>query len=288
MEEFAFTGLGTKWFVRVDGSCITEETKKDILHFVDHFEKRFSRFLRESEVNAFRTSRRGFYPVSSDLFVLLKQADILRTLTKGKYNPVVASFLEEIGYGSKHNLPHLNRTADDIPQWILKHQMLFIDGPIAFDFGGIGKGYCIDKITHLLRQSGYKHFLVDGGGDMFATTKADGSAFLVAIEYPGKPDMAVSIVQLANQGLAMSDGFRRRFGKWNHLIDMESYTAVEKIIGCAGLADTAFMADSMTSGIFFAPEEQYSLLEESLKARYMVFKNDATMTMSTSWPGEIL
>jgi len=100
--------------------------------------------------------------------------------------------------------------------------------------------------------------------------------------------MAVSIVQLANQGLAMSDGFRRRFGKWNHLIDMESYTAVEKIIGCAGLADTAFMADSMTSGIFFAPEEQYSLLEESLKARYMVFKNDATMTMSTSWPGEIL
>ncbi len=287
MEEFSFDGLGTKWFVRIDGASVTEEVKQNIFHFTQHFEKRFSRFLRESEVNAFRTSHRGLYPISSDFFSLLHQADILRTVTRGRYNPVVASFLEEIGYGNTKNLPHFNRVREDIPQWALKNQMLFIDGPIAFDFGGIGKGYCIDKIADILKRAGYEYFLVDGGGDMFATTKASGDPFRVAIEYPGKPNMAVGTITLSHQGLAMSDGFRRHFGKWNHLIDMESHQSVETIIGCAGLAKTAFMADSMTSGIFFAPEENYTLLEEQLNAFYLAIKADHTISMSDQWPGEI-
>lgn len=214
-------------------------------------------------------------------------ADTLRTLTEGRFNPVVASFLEEKGYGMKGKYVPIERSLGDIPLWAIRHRSLFIDGPIAFDFGGIGKGYCIDKIVQILKRSGYKYFLVDGGGDMFATTKADGSPFRIAIEYPGKPDMAMGVVDIVHQGLAMSDSFRRRFGKWHHLIDMNSHTLVDKIIGCAGLAPTAFLADCMTSGLFFASQENYTFLEEKFHASYIVFRNDETVLKSDSWSGEM-
>ena len=59
MEDFTFTGLGTKWFVRVDGKQLDNRTQKAVVEYVQDFENRFSRFLPLSEENAFRLSPAG-------------------------------------------------------------------------------------------------------------------------------------------------------------------------------------------------------------------------------------
>jgi len=289
MEEFSFTGLGTKWSVRVDGGSFQDQAKEAILRSVENFESHFSRFLLSSEVNAFRESSAGIYIISKEFSLLLSVADRLRILTKGSYNPAVASLLEDRGYGTKQGFYSLKKMDNAcVPAWSLIGDKLTIDGPIAFDLGGIGKGYCIDRVADIIRSFGYDFFLVDGGGDMVATTKADGSPYRIAVEYPGKPDMAASIVNLSNRGIAVSDIFRRRFGKWHHLIDVQEGKSVENIIGCTALAQNAFMADCMTSGLFFAPIENYPLLAQEFNAEYLVFKNDGKALVSTRWPGELL
>jgi len=289
MESFSFSGLGTGWTVLIDGDVIRPEVKNDILVYTQTFEKRFSRFLPGSEVNAFRTSEAGEYILSSDFLLLLETADRLRSFTRGKYDPAVATVLEDVGYGARQGLSSLAREGKNIfPQWSLCEGKLIIDGPIAFDLGGIGKGYCIDGVASLLRSAGYKYFLVEGGGDMVATTKADGNFFRVAVEYPGKPDTASSIVHLVNQGIAVSDIFRRRFGKWHHLIDPHEKVVVKNIIGCTAVTPNAFFADCMTSGLFFAPTEQYEALAEAFEASYIVFYEDGTARISRQWEGEIL
>lgn len=289
MEKFSFTGLGTQWSVTVDGKPFRNEIKESILRYVEDFENRFSRFLPESEVNAFRESPAGDFILSKEFVCLLFVADRLRTLTDGAYNPAVASVLEEAGYGAKRGLHSLKKNERFfVPAWSLRDEKLTIDGPIAFDLGGIGKGYCIDRVAEIVRRFGYDYFLVDGGGDMMATTKVDGSAWRIAVEYPGKPDTAASVVNLSNQGIAVSDSFRRRFGKWHHLVDAQEKKPVEKIIGCAALAKNAWMADCMTSGLFFAPPENYPALVEEFKGEYLVFLNDGTTLVSPNWPGELL
>jgi thiamine biosynthesis lipoprotein ApbE len=220
---------------------------------------------------------------------LLQSADRLRLLTNGKYDPAVASILEDAGYGNTKKLTPLKRNEKSaIPQWSLSGNILSIEGPIAFDFGGICKGCCIDGVATILRNMGYEYFLVEGGGDMVATTKADGSSFRVDIEYPGKPDTAASVIDLSNQGVAVSDIFRRRFGKWHHLIDIQEKKSIENIIGSAAVARDAFCADCMTSGLFFAPTQNYPLLASAFESSYIVFQKDGTAGVSSDWMGEIL
>jgi thiamine biosynthesis lipoprotein len=289
MENFSFTGLGTEWSVMIDGKPLRNEVKEIVLRYVEDFEKRFSRFLPESEVNAFRESPAGDFVLSEELAHLLFVAQQLRTLTLGAYDPAVAGVLEGAGYGARQSLQPLKKSERFlVPQWSLAGEKLTIAGPIAFDLGGIGKGYCIDQVAEIIKCSGYDYFLVDGGGDMVATTKVDGSAWRIAVEYPGKPDMAASTVNVSNQGIAVSDSFRRRFGKWHHLVDAKMKKPVEQIIGCAAVARDAWAADCMTSGLFFAPPENYHALAREFGAAYIVFQSDGVAKVSSDWQGELL
>lgn len=289
MEDFSFTGLGTQWSISIDGALLRDQDKEIILQYVQAFENRFSRFLPHSEVNAFRVSLAGEYVVSGEFTRLLARADMLRRLTGGVYDPGVASVLENAGYGARQGLSPLEKKdGASLSKWSLVGETLTIGGPIGFDFGGIGKGYCIDRIAEIMKELGYHFFLVDGGGDMVATTKADGSAWRVAIEYPGKPELAASIVALVDRGLAVSDTFRRRFGTWHHLIDAQEKKPIERMIGCAAVARDAWAADCMTSGLFFAPEANYGALAREFAANFLVFRSDGTAGASTDWPGELL
>ncbi|MFA9262038.1 MAG: FAD:protein FMN transferase [Undibacterium sp.] len=286
MQTFDFQGLGTHWSVVLDAPTFPEDLKRSILDFTTDFEAHFSRFLPASEVNAFRESGAGAYPVSPTFALLLERASLLRTLTAGAYDPIVAGLLEVAGYGPQTGVEKIEYGAA-LPRWSVSGERLTIDGPVAFDFGGIGKGYAIDQVGQIVRESGQNFFLVDGGGDMLGTMKADGTPWRVAIEYPGKPDLAAGVIDLQNEGLAVSDRFRRRFGRGHHFIDVEKRTSTDRILGCAAVAGNAFAADCMTSGLALATPEAYPPLAAALSARYLVFPAEGQVVVSPDWQGEL-
>lgn len=286
MQTFDFQALGTAWAVAIDAPSIPDDLSEHVMRYARDFESRFSRFLPGSETNAFRESSAGSYPVSPEFARLLVRAAELRSLTGGVYDPAVGGVLESAGYGGQSGLAPV-RYGEVLPTWSITGGALTIDGPIAFDLGGIGKGYCIDRIADLVRAAGYERFIVDGGGDMYGTTKADGRPWRVAIEYPGRPDTAAGVVELANAGLAVSDTFRRRFGKWHHLIDPNARVSVESVIGAAAVAPNAWSADCMTSGLFFAQPERYEALASALQSSYLVFYADGRAIASENWRGEL-
>lgn len=288
MKEFVFLGLGTSWCIKTDGEVLSEEVKKEILKYVKTFENQFSRFLLDSESNAFRNAKSGKYFVSEEFAKLLTVADNLRILTNGVYDPGVGLLMERAGYGVKEKMK-LQGNVDKfvLPKWSLQGKTLTLNGPVVYDFGGFGKGYCIDKVSNILKRFGYKYFLVDAGGDIFATTKNDGSLWKVAIEYPGKPDMALGMVDLKNQAIAVSDSFRRRWGKWHHIVDPKTKKTVENIIGGVAVAPCALNADCMTSALFFATNENHNIAAIAYKAKYLFVRNDGIAEVDSKWGWEL-
>lgn len=286
MQTFDFQGLGTAWSIAVDTPSIPDELSQQVIQYARDFESRFSRFLPKSEVNAFREATAGTYPISAEFARLLARAAELRTLTGGVYDPAVGGVLEGAGYGGQSGLVPV-RYGEALPVWSVSGETITLDGPIAFDLGGIGKGYCIDRIADIIRAAGYDHFIVDGGGDMYGTTKADGRPWRVAIEYPGKPDTAAGTVELHDQGLAVSDTFRRRFGNGPHLMDPNARKSIETTVGAASVALDAWSADCMTSGLFFASPEHYGEVAAVLGASYLVFYADGRAVASETWQGEL-
>ncbi|MEK7494282.1 MAG: FAD:protein FMN transferase [Patescibacteria group bacterium] len=287
MDTFDFSALGTKWSILTFGKTFSDADKKAILDMMETFENRFSRFRDTSEVNAFRNIDPGVYEISEMLFQMLERAEELRKLTNGRFDPGLGLLLEEAGYDPQYRLEPGETERITLSHWNLEGEKLFIDGPIVFDLGGIGKGFCIDEVATLLRTLGFQYFLIDAGGDMYGTEKEDGSPFRIALEWPGKPDTAFGTVELRHQGLAVSDTFRRRWGKWHHILNPKEKNPVEEVIGVSAVAKNAFDADCMTSVLFQLSREEIPHVTGILDGQYVVFHSDSTVDVSAHWPGEL-
>ncbi len=288
METYEFSALGTQWSLLVDHDTFSEAHRKEILDEVALFERRFSRFLPKSEVNQFRNAVAGTYPLTEEFSRILLRASRLRELTNGIYDPAIGRLLEHAGYGPEYSLKEDALVATyELPRWTLRGGELTIGGPTVFDFGGIGKGYCIDLVARALKRLGYQYFLVEGGGDMYGTTKRDGRPYRVALEWPGKSDLAFGVVELRFQAVAVSDSFKRRWKTWHHIIDPHAKKPIESVIGATAIAKNAFDADCMTSGLFLTSSQNYASLVGEFKATYAVFQRDGTMNISPDWQGEL-
>lgn len=286
METFCFQALGTKWNIVVDGD-FASSVRTVIQTEIASFEERFSRFKDTSEVNAFRQVPEGVYTVSDELALLLGRAKRLRQLTGGRYDPASGVILEHYGYDQEYSFREGVGEIPRVPSWGLMGSQLHLEGPTAFDLGGIGKGYAIDRVATLLEEAGLQHYLIDAGGDMYATSKSDGSAYRVALEWPGRPDTAYGIVELLHQGLAVSDVVTRSFGKRHHIIDAVTRENSRRVIGVAALARTAWDADCGTAALIHWPEVKREQIEEELGVESVIITVEEEFLVSTGWPGEM-
>lgn len=297
MQGFSFQALGTQWSVLIDAEALPQHIEENIKNLVSHFEARFSRFQDDSEVNQFRHSQKGTYTVSEEFSEILTIAQELKKITHGKFDPAIGTLIEYAGYDKSYSfVAKPNIESVTINDWSIEGRDLWLSGPVVFDLGSIGKGYCIDLVSHYLSKEGYKHFLVEAGGDMHGTEKSDGAPFRIALEWPGKPDTAFGIICLKNQGLAASDTFRRRWptlgradrdeNDWHHIIDSKAKKPVQEIIGVTAVAQSAFFADCMTSGIFLSSDSDYLKVQERFKGEYIYFTQDDKVVKSINWPGE--
>lgn len=288
METLTFEALGTQWNIILDEGDFSQEIEGSIRRYAEDFEQRFSRFLPDSEVNKFRNATPGRYAISLELRIILEHAVKLRELTDGCCNVAIGKLLELAGYDQEYSFrPKEEALSLTLSHWAIEEDELILEGPVAFDLGGIAKGYCIDGVAQILKMAHYRYFLVDAGGDMAGTTKKDGSGWRVALEWPGQSEKAFGMIELKNQGVAFSDGFRRRWQDWHHIIDPKKHKSVEEVLSCVAVAPTAFEADCSTSGLFLIPdEEKYYTIGKTFHSEYVVFKNDGTLRVSPTWPGE--
>ena len=114
------------------------------------------------------------------------------------------------------------------------------------DFGGIAKGFAIDEIARSLRSSlAGDHFLVDGGGDIYAgAAPPDEPGWKIALP-SGKP------LILSNEAIAVS-GDRYRYLEWenrrySHIIDPRTGLGTTHRTTIGVRARTCMIADAWAS-----------------------------------------
>lgn len=286
MIDHSWSAMGTHWSVAIDEPIDSTDLFASIEVATSDFEQRFSRFIETSEASAFRHARPGVYTISNTFAQLLSFCDELRKLTLGSFDPAVGTILELAGYDPSYSF-HESRELSQVslPNWSINEQQLVVEGPIVFDIGGIGKGYWIDSIATLLKQSGITHFLVEGGGDMVATTKSNGSPWTVALESPGDTTRAIGTIKLLNQGLAVSDVYKRAWGKWHHLIDAKNHRPQSQLLWAACCAPSALAADMLTSLLSFGSRSVAQDYAQQSQCSFAVLDGDFSHKTSEGWTG---
>lgn len=197
-----FRRLGTDIYITLVSDRPATEKAQESLdkteEFYSRFEEKFSRFNRNSELSIFNANL-GKEMTASDGFVFLCKKSIdYNKETGGLFDPRVLEPLELLGYRKDFTANDFSDISLVNPDYFntkikndirIKKNSVVIEKPI--DFGGIAKGYATDKASFLIKKNGWKNFIVDSGGDIFASGQNEKNVkWKIAIEGFSKKKIA--------------------------------------------------------------------------------------------------
>jgi thiamine biosynthesis lipoprotein len=143
----------------------------------------------------------------------------------------------------------------------------FIEKPgMRVHLGGVGKGYAVDVAVALLKQHGFRDFLIQSGGDMYAGGTNNGTPWRLGIADPRGTHDAFAAIEIRDATLSTSGDYERSFVKdgvrYHHLLDPD---LGEPARGCRSVTivtDRATLADVFSTGVFImGPRDGMALIE---------------------------
>lgn len=128
------------------------------------------------------------------------------------------------------------------------------------DFGGIGKGYAVDRAIDKLRELGVTNAMVKAGGDLRVMGLPPGKdAWEVQIEDPRKAGKRTTI-RLMGGALSTSGNYENYFevaGKrYSHILDPRTGVPVQGIASCTVTGPTCLETDAYATAFFVLGPEQ--------------------------------
>jgi thiamine biosynthesis lipoprotein len=139
-------------------------------------------------------------------------------------------------------------------------------GGMRVHLGGIGKGYAVDRSAAILRASGVSDFLIQAGGDLYASGTRGDRPWRAAIVDPRGPE-SFAAMNLRDETLSTSGDYERFFirdgRRYHHILDPD---AGEPARGCRSVtivARHAILADALSTGVFvLGPQAGMALIEK--------------------------
>ncbi len=240
---------------------------------VDELERRWSRFIADSEISRLNAATGRPLAVSDDTRLLVERAVEAWRLTGGGFDPTVLRAVEAAGYTESFELlgdrlpvsvglpaPVGRVGCTDIE--IVGDTVRLPDG-IGFDPGGIGKGLAADLVVEELLEAGADGVCVNLGGDLRVAGESPVGAWTVAIEHaagrtgPGSPRLG-----LRSGAMATSTTLRRRWTveggeERHHLIDPSTgEPSTTDITQATVIADEAWVAEVMAKAVLLRGVER--------------------------------
>lgn len=266
-SPFTLKALGTQWWIEIFDE-VDQETRATAFdrcaRFIANFENNYSRFRLDSLVSIINRNRSLEKP-TAELCDVLAYGKNLYLRTNTHFNLLTGHIQEAHGYDTEYSFTStINPSPAGNPVTdltIQTDQITLTHGNI--DIGGYGKGYLIDELANILRSEfSIQYFLINGGGDMFGTSKFE-QPIEVFLEHPLQPQHFIGKTNILNQGFAASSPFKRFWeteeGTFSHIITNEKIPQLASFIK----ATTARDADAFATTALLITENQLQQLVQN-------------------------
>ena len=216
-----------------------------------------SNYKPQSEVSRLnRKGGKGRVQISPEFYDLLLKAKELTLKTEGAFDITVGPLVELWQSARRRReLPSLQSLRKARALVGMNQVILYPDlkvelkqKGIRIETGGIGKGYAVDLIVRLFRQSGIKSGLVNfGQSSVYAIGSPPGTlAWKLLVRF--QEESPLGIIKLKDRALSASDSLGRSFeGKrYGHLIDPQTGIPLTERIRAVVLAPSATEAEALS------------------------------------------
>ncbi len=198
--------LGTYWHIELFEDCADTTMLRDsITDWLEEYESRYSRFRPDSWLS--KLNQDGEFVNPDPQFVeLLKLSLDYYQKTNGVFNIAVGEKLVHAGYDAAYSFMS-NEQEVTVPRlsdtlYVTEDKITLSAGRL--DLGGIGKGYAIDTLADYLKtEHNLSYFLINGGGDMYATSD-NRKPVTIALGHPYDKSLGIGNLELKDAGFAAS------------------------------------------------------------------------------------
>ena len=262
-KQFTFSGetQGTYYKISYYASD-SVVTHAQIQETLDKFLQVASLWEPKSEIS--RVNRNEEITVGTDFQTIFYEAQEISRQTGGAFDITVGGLVRAWGFGAEQPEDSVLTKIDSLRQYvgfqnidIINSIVVKKDPNIKIDFNAIAKGYSVDLITKILRHYDIDNFLVDIGGEIYASgVKPDGSKWNIGIEKPSETAYSEQTTQttiaLSNKAVATSGTYRKYFTKdgirYSHTIDPSTGRPIaHSLLSATVIADRCVTADALAT-----------------------------------------
>ena len=238
MQEFSreFRAMGSDCIIRV---VVDDDRAEPILdravEKMVELERRWSRFLPDSELSQLNAHAGGPVFVSPEMFAIVALALDAWRATGGRFDPTLLDALRGIGYDDTFDqlgtrapfeTSDETSTSSGLNGVELDSRTFLIHAPpgLHLDLGGIGKGYAADCVYQQVMDDGVSGACLDFGGDIrVGGVTAEGGGWPIVIDDPFHPGQDLAVLGLGDGSVTTSSRLRRKWsttsGEAHHLLD---------------------------------------------------------------------
>jgi len=139
---------------------------------------------------------------------------------------------------------------------------------MVVNLGGIGKGYAVDRARAILHDRGFRDFLIQFGGDMYAGGREGDRPWKLGIQDPrGPANRIFATVDVSDSTFSTSGDYARSFIKdgrrYHHILDPATGEPSQGCRSVTIMTRSATIADGLSTGVFvLGPEHGMALIEQ--------------------------
>lgn len=171
--------------------------------------------------------------VSDEMLFLIGASRRFTRLSDGLFDPAIGRLIELWGFHSDSFTPRLPDPAQ-VRALIAAHPSVMdldITGntvssrnrTVMLDFGGIAKGYALDRAAAILHEHGVRNALINIGGNVMALGSKGKTPWSVGIQHPRASGAIATLALYDGEAIGTSGDYQRYFeidGKhYSHLLD---------------------------------------------------------------------
>ena len=276
--EVSFHAMGTHCILLYDcdNERLANEVALEAVNWVRFFERRYSRFLKDSFVSTVN-SLAGVEPVAleEEDRRLLGLCQSLNFITKGLFDPTTLplSILWDFKRKSPE-VPSESKIKEAMKRvgWnrvVLNPDEVFLPhSGMGLDFGGFGKEYAVDRVIEIINSFGVGNAMVNLGGDIHTLGRPkDAANWIIGIENPKEPGRPSFALELSGMAVATSGTYARFFEKeqkrYSHLIDHRTgYPVSSNVFSASVVSSTCLEAGALaTCSLLCDRKEGLGLIE---------------------------
>lgn len=231
---------------------------------------------------------------------LFRRAWQIRQLSGGRFEPRIAALVKTWGFDDVEHFREEPPPSSAIEQCLRDlrtappYDGSTSYGPapgVAWDFGGIGKGYIVDRLLSRLLALGFRHASIDAGGNLAVRGRHKHRRWLAGIRDPrSKNDAAPSLLaQLEVEDEAVithgddQRGFDHQGDRYGHLLDPRSGWPARGLRSLTVVHPDAAFADAAGGALYVAGPGGWPVLAQRMGVReVLALDNDGRLTATAA------